>query len=309
MNIHEIKTKNLRWINVVNPAQEEIDYLRDQFGFHPLALEDCITPTHRSKIDDYEKYYFMVLLFPLYDKKARQIRPAEVHFFISNDYIVTIHNNELPPLVESFRVCQTNQETRKKHFDQSVEMLLYYILEKLLLSIHPMLDHISLDIDNSEKEIFSGNEKKMVEEILIIRRSITDFRKIMQVHKNTLQKLTAWLQANESYAITKNDDMHYSNLIDHTKEFWDALGGYKEAVETLQDTNESLISHRINDIMKTLTIISLTIFPVGIIAGFFGMNMKNIPFDHNPYGFWIMVAISIAVMASVALYVKKKKWL
>lgn len=308
MNIHEIKTKKLRWINVNNPAQEEIDYLRDEFDFHPLALEDCVTPTHRSKIDEYEKYYFMVLLFPIYDRKSREIRPAEVHFFIGNRFIVTIHNNELPPLVDMFRLCQNSQEAREKHFEKSIEMLLYYVLEKLLLYIYPMLDHLSLDIDNSEREIFSGNEKKMVEEILIIRRNITDFRKIMQVHKKTLQKLTAWLQANNNFAMTKND-LHYSNLIDHTKEFWDALGGYKEAIEALQETNESLISHRINDIMKTLTVISLTMLPVTVVASIFGMNTDTLPLKGHPYGFWILIGINIVVIILISIFFKRRKWI
>ncbi|MFH1535200.1 MAG: CorA family divalent cation transporter, partial [Patescibacteria group bacterium] len=192
--------------------------------------------------------------------------------------------------------------------EESIDMLLYYILEKLLLYIYPMLDHLSLDIDSSEKEIFSGNEKKMVEEILVIRRNITDFRKIMQVHKKTLQKLTSWLQANDNFAITKND-LHYSNLIDHTKEFWDALGGYKEAIEALQETNESLISHRINDIMKTLTVISLTMLPVTVIASIFGMNFKSIPLADSPNGFWILILVNVLVISTIALYFKRKRWI
>ncbi|MBU2229506.1 magnesium transporter CorA family protein [Patescibacteria group bacterium] len=308
MNIHEIKTKKLRWININNPAQEEIEYLRDEFDFHPLALEDCVTPTHRSKIDEYKKYYFMVLLFPIYDRKSREIRPAEVHFFIGKGFLVTIHDNELPPLVDMFRLCQNSQEARQKHFEESIDMLLYYILEKLLLYIYPMLDHLSLDIDSSEKEIFSGNEKKMVEEILVIRRNITDFRKIMQVHKKTLQKLTSWLQANDNFALTKND-LHYSNLIDHTKEFWDALGGYKEAIEALQETNESLISHRINDIMKTLTVISLTMLPVTVIASIFGMNFRSIPLADSQNGFWVLILINVLVISTIALYFKRKRWI
>jgi magnesium transporter len=307
MNIHEIKANKLRWINVNNPAQEEIDYLRDEFDFHPLALEDCVTPTHRSKIDEYKKYYFMVLLFPIYDRKTREIRPAEVHLFIGKDFLVTIHNNELPPLVDIFRICQNSQESRASYFEESIEMLIYAVLEKLLVYIYPMLDHLSLDIDKSEKEIFSGNEKKMVEEILIIRRNITDFRKIMQVHKKTLQKLTSWLQANDNFSMTKND-LYYSNLIDHTKEFWDALGSYKEAIEALQETNESLISHRINDIMKALTVISLTMLPVTVIASIFGMNTDSLPFKDNPYGFWILIGINSIVIILITIFFKKKRW-
>jgi len=308
MNIQEIKYKSLRWINIVNPTQEETEYLRNKFHFHPLDLEDCLTPTQRPKIDEYGKYHFMVLLFPIYNRKTREIRPSEVDFFISKDYLITVHHNELQPLTDLFHVCQNSQEMRKKYFELSSEKLLYYVLEKLFLYIYPMLDHLSLDINDSEKEIFSGNEKKMVREILIVRRNITDFRKVMQVHKKIIQKLTNGLQTSSLFLIQKTD-LYFDNLIDHTKEIWDALEGYKESVEALQETNESLISHRINEIIKVLTIISLTILPVTLLVSIFGMNTASLPLQKNPNGFWIIIGINSILIIALLLLFKKKKWI
>lgn len=308
MNIQEIKYQNLRWINILNPKQEEIEYLRQNFNFHPLDLEDCVTPTQRPKIDEYEKYHFMVLLFPIYDRKKREIISEEVHFFISDSYLITIHNNALEPLSDFFHLCQNSQEIRKKYFIGTAEKILYYVLEKLLMSIYPMLDHIILDINNIEKEIFAGEEKQMVKEILIIRRNITDFRKIMQAHKKTLQKLATGLQESDLFLIQKTDP-YYNDLIDHTKEIWDALEGYKEAIEALQETNESLISNRINEIMKTLTVISVTMLPITLIASLFGMNTDYLPFKEHPFGFWIVLTITMIVIGSLIFTLKKKKWI
>ncbi|PIY96792.1 MAG: hypothetical protein COY66_03030 [Candidatus Kerfeldbacteria bacterium CG_4_10_14_0_8_um_filter_42_10] len=308
MNIQEIKSKDMSWVNIINPTQEEIEHLRKTYKFHPLDLEDCLTVTQRPKIDEYEKYHFMVLLFPIYHTKTREITPEEIHFFISKHYLITIHNNVLSPVTNFFHLCQSSQEVRKKHFDGSAEKLLYHVLDKLLTSIYPMLDHLSVDISQVEKGIFAGDEKKMVKEILVTRRNITDFRKIMQAHKKTLQKLTAGLQESDLFQIQKTD-RYFDNLVDHTKEIWDALEGYKEAIEALQETNESLISNRINEIMKTLTAISVAILPVTLIASLFGMNTPNSPFSNQPHAFWIITAMNLLIMAGLIFFLKKKRWI
>ena len=308
MNIQEIKSKGMSWINIAHPTQEEIEYLRKTYQFHPLDLEDCLTITQRPKIDEYEKYHFMVLLFPIYNPKTREIAPEEVHFFISKHYLITIHNNVLAPITNLFHFCQSSQEVRKKYFEGSAEKLLYYILDKLLTYIYPILDHISVDINKIEKGIFAGEEKKMVKEILIIRRNITDFRKIMQAHKKTLQRLTSGLQESNLFQIQKTD-RYFDNLVDHTKEIWDALEGYKEAIEALQETNESLISNRINEIMKTLTAISVTMLPVTLVASIFGMNTTYMPLKENPLGFWLILAINVLIISTLILFLKKKRWI
>lgn len=308
MNIQEVKTNGLRWVNIVNPTSEEIEYLRDKYKFHPLDLEDCLTITQRPKIDKYEKYHFMVLLFPIYNKKTREIIPEEVHFFVSKDYLITLHNNALPPLADFFQLCQSSSEIRKKHFEGTAEKLLYHILNKLLMYIYPILDHLSMDIDNIEKGIFAGDEKKMVKEILIIRRNITNLRKIMQAHKKTIQNLSEGLIESDLFLIQKAEP-YYDDLVDHTKEIWDALGGYKEAIEALQETNESLISNKINEIMKTLTVISVTMLPITLVASIFGMNTNHMPLKENPLGFWVIIGINAMIISTLIFLLKRKQWI
>lgn len=130
----------------------------------------------------------------------------------------------------------------------------------------------------------------------------------MQPHKNVLKRLIISLKENPDFAIQKND-IYLDNLIDYTKETWDALENYKERIEALQETNESLISFKLNDIMKILTIISVITFPITLIAAIFGMNTPGIPFTQYRYGFWIVLGIMLSIAACMLGHFKRKDWM
>lgn len=301
--------KKFKWTDIDNPEKDGIEYLIKNFEFHPLDLDDCLSITHRSKCDQYNSYAFLILLFPFFNRKTREILTTEIDFFISKSYLVSVHkDNNLKPFSEFFKLCQYTDSAKEKYLSLPTERLLYEILEKLYATCFPMLDHISDDIDNIEKQIFSGNEKEMVHEISIIRRNITDFRKIMQPHKNVFKKLILAFKESSLFEIQKND-VYFDNLIDYTKEIWDALENYKERIEALQETNESLITFKLNDVMKILTIISVITFPITLLATVFSMNTPGIPFTSNPHGFWIVVGIMFATIGFMVWHFKKREWM
>lgn len=308
-SIQKIQFPNFTWINIANPTEKEIRKLGEKYEFHPLDLADCLTLSHRSKVDIYPKYTFLALLFPVYDRKTREIVSAELNVFISKDYLITIHRGDLKVFTDFFDLFSLSPDLRKKYPDQSPEKLLYEILNKIFSYTFPMIDHLSQDCDNIEKAIFSGREKKMVSEILIIRRNITDFRKIMQVHKNVLKK-TIYNLKNSPLFVMKKTDVYFESLVDYAKEIWDTLENLKERIEALQETNESQISFKLSDIMRMLTIISVITFPITLLATIFGMNtIHAMPFIENPYGFWYVVGMMLLIIAGMLSWFKKKGWL
>lgn len=307
MSLAEIRSKNLRWINIVHPERGEIDFLRNNFSFHPLDLEDCLICGQRPKIEKHPKYFFLVLLFPVYNRQTREIEPSEIDFFVGEDYFITVHDDKLVPFKEFFDQCR-EEKAKTEIFSQGPGLLLYHILNKLLCYCYPMLDHMSIDIRNLEKQIFAGLEKKIVSEILIIRRNITDFRKIMQAHKNTLKKLASAVRDN---GLSQNPRLivYYNDLIELSKEIWDHLESFKESIEALHETNESLISNRLNDIMKTFTSISVVIFILTLIAGIFSIGAADTPLIHWRWAFWFILAILLVAALVVWQFFKKKKYL
>lgn len=299
-----ITTKNLIWVNVTKPGGKQIAYLKKKYNFHSLDLKDCLPPLQRPKLVIRPDYLFMILLFPVYNRKTKEVCPSEVDFFISGNCLVTVHSNKLSPLIDLFKVCQ-EKSFQEKYLSGSSGVLLYEILNRLLLDCFPILNRISLNIDEAEKRIFIGYEKRMVREILIIKRNIVNFRKTMQAHKNVIRKLIA--RAPQFFSIAKLN-IYFDSLVEHTKEIWDFLENYKEAIDALHQTNESLISFRLNDIMKLLTVISVTLLPVTLMASIFGMNTRNMPIVSHPQGFWIVLLIMVLLILIMIRYFKRKGW-
>ncbi|MBN1779440.1 MAG: magnesium transporter CorA family protein [Candidatus Buchananbacteria bacterium] len=305
----KIEFKHFEWINITDPGKKEIENLGEKYKFHPLDLQDCLNTSYRSKIDTYDEYTFLVLLFPVYDYETREIVPSEIDVFISSEYLITINHGNIKPFDDFFDLFRVTSTLREKYTDRSPERLFYEILNKLILYVFPMVDHLNDDCNKIEKAIFSGREKRMIWEILIIRRNITDFRKIMQVHKNVLKKAVNNFKDSNLYAIKKTD-AYFESLVDYTKEIWDMMENLKERIEALQQTNESQISFKVSDIMRILTIISVITFPVTLLATVFGMNTVHaMPFVNNPNGFWYVIGVMTALITAMIAIFKKKGWM
>lgn len=297
------------WINIINAQKEEISYLRKKYKFIELDLRDALAKNiaQRPKFYIRNKYSFLILQFPIYNKKTRTVDAEEIEFFIGDGYIITSHKNNLPPLVELFNMCVADKFHREQHLDGDNISLLYEIIVNLQEYCYPIMDHMSLDIKNIESNIFEGREREMVREILLIKRNILNFRKIMEAHKDVLQKLA---RTKVDYLCASDMKQYYSDLIEHTKNIWDILNGQKEMIEALEDTNTSLVSFKLNDIMRTLTIFSGIVLPLTLIAGIFGMNTtEGMPFMNQILGFWEIMGIMILVAVTMFSYFKNKRWI
>ncbi|MEK7166896.1 MAG: magnesium transporter CorA family protein [Patescibacteria group bacterium] len=305
MYFHEIKGKNLTFININKPEEEELECLEKKYQFYSLDVKDCFLPPQRTKIVERADYLFMALVFPIYNNQVKEIFFSEVDFFIQKDLLVIVHNNELQPLIDFLKILENNQDFQEKYLSGNPASLIYEILNSLLFYCFPILNHISIDIDNIEKQIFIGDEKKMVKEILNIKQNIVNFRKAMQAHKTVIRKLI--IKAPQFFSIIKLN-IYFNNLIEYTKEIWDTLENYKDSINALHETNKSLISFRLNDIMKVLTIISVTLLPITLIASVFGMN-ATMPFLDHPYSFLFILFFMFCVSISMILFFKTKKWM
>lgn len=307
--IDRVQFKNFVWTDIKNPTEADMEKLGEKYKFHPLDLADCLSLSHRSKIDAYDDYTFLVFIFPVFNRNTKEIEPSEINMFIGQDYIISIHHDRLKAFSDFFNRFKLSPALRNHYTDKSPEKLVYEALNKIFLYVLPMIDHLNDDCDDIENAIFSGREKKMISEILHIRRNVTDFRKIMQVHKNVLKKLIITLKENSTY-VMKKTDVYFGSILDYAKEIWDTLENLKERIEALQQTNESQISFKMSDIMRTLTIISVVTFPITVLATVFGMNtVESMPFINNEYGFWYVIGIMVLMIFGMLAIFKKKGWM
>lgn len=304
--INTIKSDKLTWINVTRPGKNEVKYLQDKFNFFALDLKDCMPPLQRPRIQQREEYIFMILNFPLYDIKTKKITSVEVDFFITKDLLITVHDNTLKPLQSIYEGISQNIQYKKEIFTNTGN-LVYQILDDLVESVFPMLNDISLDIETIEDTVTKTDKPESIEKILITKRNIANFRKIMLAHKATIRKL---LMAAPNFFPVQRLKKFFNNLVDQTKDVWDTLENYKETIDALHETKESIYSYRLNDIMKILTIFSVVVFPLTLLAAIFGMNTTvGMPFIESKYGFWFVLGIMLVGTIFMFIFFKKKKWL
>ncbi len=305
-NIKELKTKKFIWIDIAQATQSNLKFLKNEFGFETADLNECLPMTQRQKILKRNNYVFVVLQFPFYNREIKSIETSEVDLFIGKNFLITIHEDELTPLVSYFHICQTDPIMRSQLTNETVISVLHKLLNKLYNYCYPILNHINLDINQIEKDILQQAEEQTVHNILIIKRNIVNFQKAMQSHRNILNKLMEYTN-NWRRNSTNND---YNNLISHTKDIWDYLTNYKDIINALHETQESITNLKINEIMKTLTIFSVVVFPLTLLAAIFGMNtIEGMPFVNSPYGFWYIIGIMVGGMFVMFGYFKKRKWL
>lgn len=294
------------WTHVSRTDDRTLQALRDRFSFHELDLRDIKPPLQRPKLVIRDGYLFMILLFPYYQPKHRDIWITEVDVFVGKNSIVTVNDHdEFSPLKQLAAEARSNPELCTTLLAGGISAALYRLLDRLHQSAFPMLVHISQDIDDVEEQLFEKQTNGLVEEILRIKTNIVDFRRAMQGHKPVLEKL---LFHGATVIDIKKQQAYWNDLIDVTKEIWAYLETQRETIGALHETHASLLSHRISEVMKRLTLVSVVLLPLTLVASLFGMNVEDVPFGDHPYGFWIIVVVLFLIFSLVHRYFKSRDW-
>ena len=156
LNMESVTWGDFTWINIEWPTERETEYLAQNYPFHPLDLDDCLSRIQRPKIDEYPDYLFLVFHFPVFNKEARMMNPSQLSVFIGEKYLITLHKGELKPLVALFRDCELNEDARQENFSQGSGYLLYRILDRLVDYCLPIINKISANIEKTEDDIFQS---------------------------------------------------------------------------------------------------------------------------------------------------------
>lgn len=308
LNVQEIQIGKVKWINVINAKKEELEYLRKNFRFDIGDLGESLGTTfsQRAKLKLRKYYLFIIARFPYYRQDTQTLEAEEIDIFINKDTLVTAHNDKLKTLKDYFSHCKKEALTLSKDVKNPVDLFIE-ILNRLLNDCYTITDHISQDSKEIEDNIFNGLLKETVTDVLLMKRNIINYRRIMLVYKNLFKNL---LEIKSAYFDAEKYHQQIGQLISHSKNIWENLENLKEMIEAIEHTNESLISHRLNEIMTLLTIFSVIVFPLTLLAAVFGMNtIDSMPFVKSPYGFWIIIGIMVVAVFIMYGIFKKKKWI
>ena len=299
----QINHNNISWINLSNPKTNDLDFLGSELRVSPLVLKQLLGFNKRPKIEEYESYLFIVLHFPVFNRKTRQTISAELDFIVSREKIITIFQNDNPALATIWKEMGLNEELRQMHFKSS-GFLLFSILDKLIDSCLPMLDHVNEKIEDIEDKVFDGKEREMLKEIAIVKRDIIDFRRTIKPQRSVLEILAKKIGR---FFHDENLDIISQEVIGSQIRVWNTLENHKEMIEAIEKTNESLLSYQINRVMHTLTFFSIVLFSLTFIAGFFSMHpMEN---SNSAEGLFVAAGSMILAVIVITAIFKARKWM
>lgn len=302
-NVEIVEAPGLRWINIERPGALERAWLEEHFDFHPLDYEDINSRNQRPKVDEYDDYQFVVLHFPRFDKTVGRLNAAELDAFIGPDYVITLPNEPIQPLEYLFERCRAREDVRDALFSKGAGYLLYKIVDDCVDASFPMLRKMGNKLERLEDDIFEGHSEEIVRDISNVKQEIINFRKIVRPQRTALRDL----ERTKRY-VAEDLEMYFDDINDANERIWDMLENYKEVVEALESTNESVISHRVNDILRVLTSISVVVLPLTLVASIFGMNVR-VPGEGDLEAFWIVGAIMLAMLLGMVGYFRHRRWL
>src|SRR4249920_3873541 len=304
--VEEIAAEGLRWVKIDQPGAPEQAWLQENFDFHALDYEDVLSRNQRPKIDVYDDYLFIVIQLPIFDRAARRLGAGELDMFVGPDFLVTIPNQPLQPVEYLFERCRGKEELREQLFSRGSGYLLYRLVDDSFDYCFPMLRKIGNKLDALEDDIFEGRSEEVVRDISNVKQEIINFRKVIRPQRPVLRDLE---KVKQRYLAPDMDlEIYFDDIVDAHERIWDILENYKEVVEALEDTNESVISHRVNDILRVLTSISVIVLPLTLLASIWGMNVR-VPGEQNMTAFWIIVGAMVVLLVGMVTYFRRRGWL
>jgi magnesium transporter len=297
--------RSLLWVDFLDEPRESCEsVLRDTFGFHPLAIDDAIQQSHVPKIDDWDSYLYLVLhAVSFREQSDPPLATHELDIFAGPNYIVTLHDQAIEPLDKVWASCLRDERVAGRE----AARLLYHLIDELVAGHMPVVDAIDEQVERIEEQILSQPSSSTLQQVLVMKRALMHLRRIIAPQREVLNKLAR----DEFAVIEKASRVYFCDIYDHLVRLYDITEGMRDLAAGALDTYLSVINNKMNEVMKTFTLITTLFMPISFLTGFFGMNFFQ-PVAAPPWTgraiFWIVCAAMAAVPALMYLWLKRRRW-
>jgi len=292
---------NIIWADVSDPTSQDFEELAEEFGFHPLSIEDCQNAHQRPKVEEFTGYYFIVLYEAELAGPNDRLELRELNIFLGKNYLVTVHSRPIRAIATASRLWHEWTDRA----EQGAGLLAYLLIDGIVDDYLPLLDLMSDRMDDLEDSIFGEWRPESIEEIfsikkklLYLRRAITPLRDVF----NTLLR-------REQPIFPRETHVYFQDVFDHLIRVADTIDTLRDMLGSTMDAYLSVSGNRMNKVMKRLTSISTILMSVTLIAGIYGMNFALMPELHWRYGYVYALASMVVVGLALYVYLKKIKWI
>ncbi|MEK7178363.1 MAG: magnesium transporter CorA family protein [Patescibacteria group bacterium] len=294
-----ITENNLSWVDIEKPTQKDLAWLKNNFNIHTIVLDELIPSSQREKVEYFDNYLFLAMYVPVFHQKKKTTRPIELDILITENHLITVHNETIEPLKDFFKKCEERPDLKSKYFSSTTGHLFYWLSEDLINFAERQLVHIGKNINQAEDKMFKGRERDLIREISTIKRDILDFRIAIRPLNRIFNSLTNrgikfWPEKSDNLKIYFND------LISDYERIWGEIDNYTDTINALEDTNTNILSNKTSTIIRTFTILSFITFPAMLTAAILQTNSADL---------WVIAAVILSTTTFMWVYFKTKKWL
>jgi len=303
LNLKTVTYGDLTWVDIVQPTKESTEYLAEHYNFHPMDLEDSISPRQLSKVEEYPQYLFIIFHLPVYDKVTRVSTRKQWSAFVGDKFLVTLRPGELTTLDELFRECELSEDARGEYMSHGSGYLLYRILDRAVDSYFPVLNKITSLMEDIEDSVFD-EEVEAAEEISILRRDIITQRQVMFPTRALFIELEKKLKRFTNTDLT----IYFSDLMDHMNKICENLDEDREVVEVFKDADFILSSYRANRGIRIISVMLAISLPFLVVFGLYGVYLvlHGGISKGSPQIFFLLLAI-VFVIIGVVLYLFRRR--
>jgi len=299
--------KGILWVDFEETSIETAEpILRTVFGFHPLAVDDALQETHVPKLDDWGNYLYIVLQAITFAREDCNLEALELDVFLGKNYIVTHHDLPIPSVTRVWQACQRDERYQKMDADH----FLYKLIDELAVDYMLTVEDMDEEIEWVEDQIFDRPSPDIVQRLFALKRASLHLRRALSPLREVLNKL-----ARDNFVVVDAADrIYFRDIYDHLVRLHDISESLRDLVGGALDTYLSVINNRMNDIMKTLTVITTLFMPISFLAGFFGMNFFQPVVA--PLAKWtgllpfiLSVAIMLLLPTGMLLWIRRRGWM
>src|SRR5215208_8129406 len=291
------------WVDMESPGEVDERVLLDVFHFHPLTVEDCRENRHYPKIEEFDGYLYFIVHGVRADISLERFNTIELDGFLGPNYVITYHHE----IFRSINNVKQQLRTTPVACHRGTAFLLHQILDQVVDYYSPVLDDFDERIDRLEDDIFTLKRpnNQILAEVMDLKRSVLRLRRISGKQMDILHRMSR----GEFSLITEEMRPFYRDVYDHLVRVVDLAESYSDLISGSLEAYLSVVSNRLNEIMKVLTIFSVIMLPLTFIAGIYGMNFDNMPELHSRFGYYAVWAIMIVVAVGMLLFFKKRGWI
>ena len=301
LNMKTLTFGDLTWVDITQPTKEVTKYLTETYNFHPLDIEDALSPRQLPKIEDYPQYLFVIFHLSAFDRTTRVSTRKQWTAFVGDKFLVTMHPAELKAVEELFHDCEISEEARAKYMSQGSGYLLYQILDRAVDSYFRILDKILISMEDIEGIVFE-EEVEAAKELSLLRRDIITQRRIMFPMRTLLSDLEKKMKR-----FAKPDlALYFSDLMDHVNKICETLDEYTEVIDVFKDADYLLSGYRANRTIRTLALLLALGLPFLVVAGLYVM-LPGGPDKGSTQTFLVLLAVIVVLIAAILLFLRRRR--